>query len=358
MRSEAHDECEPEAGSSTESSTREERIALGRDTESRLRDFLLAERWTWASFVLHAVCVYCMNVFPPASSALALDMLSDDARYARYLATPIERPPLDLFETGKLETGQEGAKAADSEGRAGKSDAPQKPRRMSGGSKRHVSVDPRTSAREAGILGVLTAQRFVPDGPGDFDLHGTGGGEISAIGQIMGAEIGDSLGFGGLGMRGTGRGGGGDALGSVGVGEIGRLGAGIGGGCPGCVPTGKVPERVARVPQIRTLETVVAGGLAKEVIRRVVQRHLNEVRFCYEEGLRAAPELAGRVEVKFVIAPSGAVQAANVAGSTLAGDRAETAQCIALAVRRWSFPMPEGGGVAIVTYPFLLEAAR
>lgn len=359
MRSEAHEQGEPEVGSSTAGSTHAERIALGRDTETRVRDFLLAERWTWASFLLHGICVYCMSIFPPASSALALDMLSEDARYARYLATPIERPPLELFETGASAPAPEGVKAADSEGQAGKSDAPHKPRRMAGGGKQPASVDPRVSAREAGILGVIAAQRLVPEGPGTFDVRGMGDGAETAFGQLLGAEVGESFGFGGLGMRGTGRGGGGDALGSVGMGEIGRFGAGIGGGgCPGCVPTGKTPQRVARVPHIRTLETVVAGSLSKEVIRRVIQRHLNEVRFCYEEGMRAAAELAGRVEVKFVIAPSGAVQAANVASSTLAGDRAETAQCIAQAVRRWGFPAPEGGGVVVVTYPFLLEAAR
>jgi hypothetical protein len=29
--------------------------------------------------------------------------------------------------------------------------------------------------------------------------------------------------------------------------------------------------------------------------------------------------------------------------------------CIAQAVRRWTFPKPEGGGSVIVTYPFVLE---
>jgi TonB family protein len=100
------------------------------------------------------------------------------------------------------------------------------------------------------------------------------------------------------------------------------------------------------------------GSLSKEVIRRVIQRRLNEVRFCYEENLRNLPELAGRVEVKFVISPAGAVQAASIAKSTLLGDDARTAQCINQAVKRWSFPAPEGGGVVIVQYPFLLETSQ
>jgi hypothetical protein len=32
-------------------------------------------------------------------------------------------------------------------------------------------------------------------------------------------------------------------------------------------------------------------------------------------------------------------------------------QCIAGAVRRWEFPKPQGGGIVIVSYPFVLEMA-
>ena len=32
-------------------------------------------------------------------------------------------------------------------------------------------------------------------------------------------------------------------------------------------------------------------------------------------------------------------------------------QCIAGAVRRWEFPKPQGGGIVIVTYPFVFTQA-
>jgi hypothetical protein len=32
-------------------------------------------------------------------------------------------------------------------------------------------------------------------------------------------------------------------------------------------------------------------------------------------------------------------------------------QCIAAAVRRWEFPKPQGGGIVVVTYPFVLKSA-
>jgi TonB family protein len=100
----------------------------------------------------------------------------------------------------------------------------------------------------------------------------------------------------------------------------------------------------------------VRGSLSKEVIRRTIQRHANEVRFCYEQGLAQRPDLAGRVDLQFVIAPSGAVQAAEVASSTL--QEARTEDCIRKAVRRFAFPAPDGGGVVIVRYPFVFQTTQ
>jgi len=31
--------------------------------------------------------------------------------------------------------------------------------------------------------------------------------------------------------------------------------------------------------------------------------------------------------------------------------------CIAQSVRRWSFPAPDGGGIVVVNYPFMLTAS-
>jgi TonB family protein len=97
----------------------------------------------------------------------------------------------------------------------------------------------------------------------------------------------------------------------------------------------------------------VHGALSKVVIRRVVDRHRNEIRFCYEQALHLHPESAGRVAVKFIVSPTGSVQAAAVESSTL-GDAA-TEQCIVQAVQRWNFPSPQGGGIVIVSYPFVLD---
>jgi outer membrane biosynthesis protein TonB len=107
------------------------------------------------------------------------------------------------------------------------------------------------------------------------------------------------------------------------------------------------------VPRVRSGSSVdIAGSLSKEVIRRTIGRHVNEVRFCYEQRLNARPDLQGRVSVKFIIGPSGVVRAAVVAESDLAD--ATTEQCIASAVQRWTFPAPNGG-LVVVNYPFVLS---
>ncbi len=115
---------------------------------------------------------------------------------------------------------------------------------------------------------------------------------------------------------------------------------------------GAAPRRTsgrvdASKPQVR-------GRLDGEIVRRIVQRHINEVRFCYEKELMRKPDLAGEVDVAFTIAADGQVAAAVVKRSTLGDDA--TATCIAGAVRRWEFPKPQGG-IVVVTYPFVLKAA-
>lgn len=97
----------------------------------------------------------------------------------------------------------------------------------------------------------------------------------------------------------------------------------------------------------------IEGGLDKKIIRRIVRAHVNEVRYCYNQGLTRDPDLGGRVMVSFIIEGNGEVGNSTVASSTL-GDT-EVSECIAEAVARWKFPKsPEGQNVRI-TYPFVLE---
>ncbi len=142
--------------------------------------------------------------------------------------------------------------------------------------------------------------------------------------------------------------------GTIGLGSTGLIGKGGGGGTgygygtgAGFGGTGK------KVPRVRAAKASVKGALDKDIIRRIVRAHINEVRFCYNQGLVKDPTLEGKVSIQFTIGPTGKVPAAVVASETL-GDK-NVANCIAKAVKRWKFPKPSGGGNVVVTYPFKLE---
>jgi MYXO-CTERM domain-containing protein len=130
--------------------------------------------------------------------------------------------------------------------------------------------------------------------------------------------------------------------------DLATLGADV--AVPGASPPGGPGSQ--RASQVRLGVATVQGALAPEVIHRVAQRHINEVRFCHEQQLAFQPGLSGRVETRFVISAAGTVQTSMIASSTLAQPRVE--MCIAQATRRWSFPASDG--VASVTLPFILTA--
>ncbi|MCB9625350.1 MAG: TonB family protein [Sandaracinus sp.] len=186
---------------------------------------------------------------------------------------------------------------------------------------------------------------------------------MDALGALMGAEIGNSHGALGLGMHGTGRGAGGDGRGTIGLDSLGdTLGHGGGATCD--------PVRPARA----TAASGGLGGMTRESrgpacapvpSRRTVASRRDhpsrgspppqQVKFCYEQALRARPDLEGRVTTRFMISPTGAVAASVVQSSTLQNGEAE--QCITQAITRWSFPAPSDGGMVSVTYPFVFSSA-
>jgi TonB family protein len=328
------------------------------------------QTWTILSFAFHGLFLLMMYFMPPDKGGLSLDLLSEDSRLAKYLMEPpetIEEETPDWLENSNADDqeGGKGKRHKDDEGQMGKEES-KKTKNKFGIEGPPDNEDPhmareaaKEEAKNAGILGVLSQSTGAwnsPTSPYGQDTA-LGYDPMSALGALMGDQIGENFGFGGLGLRGTGRGGGGTGEGTIGLGNLGTIGHGAGGGSGSGYGRGAggFRGRDAKVPQIRSGNADVRGSLSKEVIRRVIQRHINEVRFCYEQELNQRPDLSGRVQIKFIISPSGAVQAANVENSSLGAARAE--QCIAQAVRRWTFPAPDGGGIVIVSYPFVLEAA-
>ena len=170
------------------------------------------------------------------------------------------------------------------------------------------------------------------------------GNAEDVLGHLIGGnQIGQAYGVGGLGVVGTGSGGGGTGEHTIGAGNLGTIGKYGRDGLAG---------KRAKVPDVALSQVSVHGQLDKEIIRRIIHRHINEIRYCYEQELTRFPGLGGRVMVQFTIAGTGQVIASVLQNSTLANARVES--CVVQAVKRWEFPAPVGGGLAIVSYPFVL----
>jgi len=306
---------------------------------------------------------------PPSSASLSLDLLNADSRLVQYLMEPPEtqeeETPDWLQESNQDDDeGGKGKRHKDEEGQMGKKESKKTNNRYAiegpeDNEDQHMAREAaQDMARNAGVLGTLrsmTGSWNSPTSPYGADTA-LGSDPMSALGGLMGDQIGENFGFGGLGLHGTGRGGGGTGEGTIGLGNLGTIGHGGGGGDGNGYGRGAggFHGRAARVPRIRSGAADVRGSLSREVIRRVIRRHINEVRFCYEQELNQRPDLEGRVTVRFIIAASGAVQTSMVQDTTLRNQRVES--CVAGAVRRWTFPAPDGGGIVIVNYPFMLTA--
>jgi outer membrane biosynthesis protein TonB len=165
------------------------------------------------------------------------------------------------------------------------------------------------------------------------------------------APLADSGGFGGLGVTGTRDGGGGNDR--IGIGNIngdpnGRDPHGTRNGLSG--GTFKKTDVPFSPAKLQGLD----DGYREEVAR-VIRRHWNEIKYCYEKELQKNPNLDGKVAVGFDIGPTGTVTKSDVREATL--ESADAQNCILASVNRWVFPPPKAG-VVTVNYPFLFSAAR
>jgi len=120
---------------------------------------------------------------------------------------------------------------------------------------------------------------------------------------------------------------------------------GVGGLSPGDRDSG---------PKVRQAEATIEGALDRDIIRRIVRAHLAEVRHCYDQGLVNDPDLGGEIIIEFVIGPTGSVVDSEAEDPDAFADP-EVPRCVAMAVKTWKFPKPQGGGEVEVRYPFNLE---
>jgi hypothetical protein len=312
-----------------------------------------------------------MRAMPDNALALQLDDDDGEPRYAKFFHQAEDKPDQQLVEpepdqaaNEDSSSGQAGARARGPEGAAGKPTSRNTAGTYAISGPKHATprmarnFDTDAAARNAGILGVLAAQDRHFLASIDGGAFTVGNDDRDLWGPIIGTEAAEAYGTGGLGLVGTGRSGGGTAVGLIGVGSVGLLGHGTGTDGlhyrPGNDKVVGFSDKKPKVPVAAIEKDKVTGDVDRDLIRRIVRAHLNEVRSCYNAGLTRNPNLAGRVTIQFSIVGTGKVASAVVESNTT-GDSA-VGNCIAQAVKRWKFPRVRNGGTALVSYPFRLSA--
>ena len=308
-------------------------------------------------FTFFKIVSICLMAFVALVAAMVLtprgdgsegdDIFANPAKYVKMVVRPEKKQEIKKFKD--LSGVAEGAKAKEKEGKFGKQDAKKQDADPSKKGAPVVDANKREEDRKkvsslmAGMFGGGAASNV-------FGAGGLGTGINNALGGLQGgAGVGDAQGVGGLGSRGAGAGGGGTGLG---LGGLGTKGGGRGAGGYGSIDLGgKGKDSTRIIPG----KTTVVGGLDKDVIMKVIKRHQNEIKFCYEQELQKNPALAGKVAVAWTIDGTGAVADANVSESSISNANVES--CILQRIRRWKFPEPAGGGVVNVTFPWLFKAA-
>ena len=96
----------------------------------------------------------------------------------------------------------------------------------------------------------------------------------------------------------------------------------------------------------------VQGGMSREAVKRVIDQHLDEISFCYENALMDAPSLMGNIVFEWKILMTGKVGAVRIKSSTVRSSQIHN--CIQAAIKSWQFPKPQSAEV-MVSYPFVFD---
>ena len=177
---------------------------------------------------------------PPDPKSLSLDLFNSDNRFVKFLIKPPEEKEEDIPEfLKKKDDSQQGGKGKrhkGEEGKMGKKTSKNK-EGLYGLKGPKDNPDPHLAkklaeeqAKNAGILGVLkqTEGSHIASIFGRDSALGNDAADV--LGGLVGNQIGEAYGVGGLGLVGTGSGGGGTGEGTIGLGNLGTIGKGGGGG--------------------------------------------------------------------------------------------------------------------------------
>ncbi len=319
------------------------------------------------SLFIHASLIVTFLLAPTTVLSLTDDLFQSNNRFAKFILEPPKPSPKamarlqSLMKSAEKAGGRSAQKAKGKEGQKGKKDSPHKNQAGAGTSETAKEDDLKEDIGKAGVLRFLSPSEG--GGGGVFGETGSSGVLAGDLGNIIGAKLGESSGEGGLGLRGTGGGGGGQGGKTVGLsnlatkggfgagsGDGSGIGSGFGDGHGGIGP------RKGRNIKIESGKPQITGSLDKEIVRRVINQHKAEVLYCYEKELVRTPGLNGKVTVEFLIAANGRVTQSRVIETSMNNRNVE--DCVVGKIRNWPFPQPKGGGMAIVTYPFIFSTAN
>ncbi|MCP4810450.1 MAG: AgmX/PglI C-terminal domain-containing protein [Proteobacteria bacterium] len=254
-------------------------------------------------------------------------------RFANVLIEAPPKPEVKQIEKKETVT-REGKRAKRKEGKRGARDALMEIAR--GG---RAEREDREVASTAGIMGVWDTV----GSQAGLDSGALSGGITDGLGGLIGAK-GVQMGTGGLSSRGDSIGGGGTAHdgGGLGLDGFGQDARDFGDGVLGVKSEGSV--RLSS-------ESIVMGSMDRSQIDAVIKRHLNQFRYCYQRELTKDPGLGGKVSLKFTITPKGEVSASQTKASSMGNKAVES--CLNNTMMKLQYPEPLGGGIVIVSYPFL-----
>ena len=311
--------------------------------------------------------LFLVYSIPPSPASLALDPMHG-RQFARFVIMAPEVPPPPPMLGPPSDSASSGKAAKEKAGRLGKPTATARVGKIAlpgPVSREKMIALAQASAQTAGIIGLMKSNEGAQVGSIFGRSSALGDNAPDLLLGLQGTQVGDAYSPGGLDELGAGPGGGGDSDHTIGVGPLGTVGFCRGAGCRDgarsyarSAPVNDLKRRASApevVPGIAAVRCGVDGAcLDKEIIRRVIRQHHNEVRFCYERGLAARPEISGRVVTSFTIAATGRVLASAVTETSLRETEVES--CIAAAVRRWEFP--SSAQTSMVSYPFMLTPPR
>ncbi len=174
------------------------------------------------------------------------------------------------------------------------------------------------------------------------NVFGSGKGGKGFSNKMQVAQRGTSRsrigrGSGGMGLRGSGGGGGGEGFGRV---------HGL----------GKVASGEDRKNADSTAGTTSGNLAAKQVrseesIEKELAGHEGEIRSCYEQRRKSAPDLEGKIVVRITVQPSGTVSSVNIEKSTV--DDTKLEECVRTEIRDIEFSERANVEETELSHPYL-----